>query len=293
MASKSPKAASSIPRAVQIARILWRPQNRGPVLTAGVILAAIVGLLVAWNRWGAPTTHGPDYLVTPDKITITPQPAWIHADVKAEVVRAANLSRLDLRDRELAQQVSQAFALHAWIAKVVRVEKRYPAQLAVTLEYRRPIAAVELAPGGRRELLFVDAEGSCSRRKTSRAIRQPTTCALEVINSTPSVYGSPSGGMIAWREPPEIAAAWGERFKRLASIAFCRAKSAAPNQLRAADATGDTRVLWGPAPSQFASSEPSAEQKIAKTARVDSPQSPTEARFGPPQGGERLIDLRQ
>ncbi|MCI0358397.1 MAG: hypothetical protein L0211_07940, partial [Planctomycetaceae bacterium] len=118
MATKSSKSTASIPRAIQLARILWRPQNRGLVLAAGVILAAITGLIVAWHRWGQPATQGADYVVTPDKIELTPQPDWIHADVKAEVVHSANLSRLDLRDRQLVEQVSQAFALHAWIAKV-------------------------------------------------------------------------------------------------------------------------------------------------------------------------------
>src|SRR5688500_18421685 len=138
MIAKQPKAARSVPRAVQIARMPPRPQYRGPLFAGGLLLCAIVGFAVAWNRWGAPATKGPDYIVTPDKISLTPQPAWIHANVKAEVVRAGGLSRLDLRERKLVEQIAEAFALHAWVAKVVRVEKRFPAHVAVAVEYRRP-----------------------------------------------------------------------------------------------------------------------------------------------------------
>src|SRR5262245_1567767 len=113
MAAKTSRS-TSIPRAIHLARILWRPQHRGPLLATGVFLAAIVGLMVAWNRWGEPSTRGSDYLVTPDKIQLTPQPAWIHVDVKTDVVQGASLNRLDLRGRELVEQVSQAFAFHAW-----------------------------------------------------------------------------------------------------------------------------------------------------------------------------------
>jgi len=287
MVTKSPKAAPSLPRAVQIARILWRPQNRGPVLTAGVILAAIIGLLVAWNRWGAPTTRGPDYVVTADKITITPQPAWIHADVKAEVVRAANLSRLDLGDRELVQQVSQAFALHAWIAKVVRVEKRFPAQVAVTLEYRRPIAAVELAPGGRRELLFVDAEGVLLPSQDFASNQAADYLRIGGINSTPSVYGSPWGDECV-TGAARIAAAWGERFKKGGLYRILPSESSSGQISYELRTPGDTRVLWGPAPGREASSEPSAEQKIAALLDYVADKASLDR-----EGGERLLDLRK
>ena len=66
MIAKQPKAARSVPRAVQLARILARPQYRGPLLAGGVLLCAIVGFAVAWNRWGEPATKGPDYVVTPE-----------------------------------------------------------------------------------------------------------------------------------------------------------------------------------------------------------------------------------
>ena len=99
-----------------------------------------------------------EYEVAADRIAVTPAPAWIHADVKAEVLRSAAVGRLDLRDRHLVVHVASAFALHPWVAKVVRVEKRFPAQVTVELEYRRPVAAVEVADRGEAGLVFIDQE---------------------------------------------------------------------------------------------------------------------------------------
>src|SRR5437870_4584631 len=121
-------------------RIALRPHNRGVALTALLGIAAIIGAIYCWQRWGAVATQSPDYLVTPEKISVTPPPAWIHTDVKAEVVRTAGLSRLSLRDKQLVEHVAHAFALHPWVAKVVRVEKQFPAKVAVELLYRQPVA---------------------------------------------------------------------------------------------------------------------------------------------------------
>jgi hypothetical protein len=288
MATKSPKTVPAVSRTVQLARILWRPQNRGPVLTAGVVLAAIVGLIVGWNRWGAPHTRGPDYVVTPDKIQVTPQPQWIHADVKAEVVRAANLSQLDLRDRDLVEQVSQAFALHAWIAKVVRVEKRFPAAVAVTVEYRRPVAAVEITPSGKRELLFVDGEGVLLPSLDFAANQAADYLRIGGIHSTPaSVYGSPWGDD-AVAGAARIAAAWGDRFGQAGLYRILPTESASGQLSFELRTPGDTRILWGAAPGRESSSELVAEQKIAALLEYIADKGPLDR-----EGGERLLDLQK
>ena len=63
-----------------------------------MVAVAIGGALYGWHRFGSLATQSADYVLTPDRIHVTPQPPWIHADVKVEVVRSAGLSRLDLRD---------------------------------------------------------------------------------------------------------------------------------------------------------------------------------------------------
>jgi cell division septal protein FtsQ len=159
MGSKSTKSVRHIPRAVHAVRILLQPQHRGPLLAAAVVGVALAGFLYAWQRWGEPSLNSPEYAVTHEQIHVTPQPAWIHADVKAEVLRTADATRLNLRDPRLVEELAAVFALHPWVAEVVRVQKRYPARVDVELKYRRPVAAVEVSSQSEAGLLFVDAAG--------------------------------------------------------------------------------------------------------------------------------------
>lgn len=121
----------------------------GSLLPIGLLLlAAALGGWIAWQRWGAGVLQQPSYLLTPDNILVTPQPAWIHTDVKSEVVRTGSLEKLKILDPNAALQIQQAFALHPWVSDVRRVRKRYPAQVEVDLVYRRPVAMVKAVSGG-------------------------------------------------------------------------------------------------------------------------------------------------
>ena len=91
------------------ARILWRPQHRGPMLAAvGDPCGDRRTRCMPGTAGARPATTRPEYIVTPDKILVTPQPKWIHADVKAEVVRVGEPQpQLDLRDPQLVEQLSR------------------------------------------------------------------------------------------------------------------------------------------------------------------------------------------
>ena len=50
--------------------------------------------------------------------------------------------------RKLVEHLAQAFALHPWVAKVVRVEKRYPAEVVVEQLKKNSIKVTERALRG-------------------------------------------------------------------------------------------------------------------------------------------------
>src|SRR5690349_15355785 len=114
MAASKAKPARSLSAGGGVVRFLMRPQNRGFVSTALVIAAAIGATVYAWQRWGHSVSESPEYLVTAQQIEVTPQPAWVHSNVKAEALRSGGISRLDLRSRQLVEQVAHAFSLHPW-----------------------------------------------------------------------------------------------------------------------------------------------------------------------------------
>jgi hypothetical protein len=288
MATKSPKTGRQVSAALQAARFLFAPQRRGLVLSVVVMFVSLGGLIAAWNRWGAPSTSAAEYAVTPDKIAVTPPPAWIHADVKAEVAESANLNQLDLRHAGLVEQVSRAFASHAWVAQVVRVEKRYPAQVIVELQYRRPAAAVEVTSQGQAGLLFVDAEGVLLPSADFASNQGDEYPRIAVGQSSPAGYGLPwgdEGDRVAGAA--RIAAAWGERFRAAGLYRIIAAQGPGRQVTYELQTPGQTRVIWGLPPGREAAGEPSAEQKVAALLAHISDKGPLDR-----PDGERLIDLR-
>jgi hypothetical protein len=119
---------------------------------ARVLLALCVIGLLGWGMhslWQqvAPEVMGRQrYLLQPERITVTPLPEWITADIRSEVVRDAGLDgRLSLLDEAFPQVIEDAFQLHPWVESVQRITKVFPRGVQVDLTYRKPAAVVELA----------------------------------------------------------------------------------------------------------------------------------------------------
>jgi hypothetical protein len=291
MASKnSPKAppAKAPSERLRWLRMLARPQYRGPVLALVVVVSACIGLAFAWQRWGVPATAGADYRISLAAIRATPQPEWIHADMRAEVVRTGNLEGLSLRDPQLTEQVARAFALHPWVARVVRVEKRYPAAIDVRLEYRRPVAAVEIVHRAEGKLLYVDAEGILLPTEDFSTNQVKDFLRIASGGSLPAgLYGSPWGDeRIAGAA--RIAALWNDRYREAGLyriVANLTTSGEIEYELRT---SGLTRIVWGAAPGRETSREPSPEQKIKALLAHVADKGPLDR----PEG-DRVIDLRK
>ncbi len=151
-------APSIADRVVLLFLFFWRPitARKGFTVACLVAAAAFAGGWALWNHVRATVAARDVYRLVAGEIHITPPPSWIHADVRAEVVRDAGLAAgLSILDDGLVERVHQAFALHPWVAKVERVSKRHPAHVEVELIYRRPAAMVKVAEG----LYPVDGEG--------------------------------------------------------------------------------------------------------------------------------------
>lgn len=289
MGSSKAKSASKFRAAVHAARVVLRPQYRGLVLTGIVVAAAIGGALVGWQRWGEPAMQTAEYIVSPERITVTPQPAWIHTNVKAEVLRSAALERLDLRDRNLVEHLAHAFALHPWVAKVVRAEKRYPAAVTVELQYRRPALVVKIEAPGEAGLLFLDDQSVLLPSADFEPSQAREYLRISAAGETPaSIYGTPWGSQrIAGAA--RVAAAWGQRWQPL-GLYWLVASRPASGELTFELRTPDdrVRVIWGAVGGRESSSDPTAEEKIAALERYVHDKGPLLR-----EGGAAVIDLRE
>jgi hypothetical protein len=289
MAASKSKRAGSFAAGLRIVSVLLHPSNRGLLLTALVIAGAIGGSLYAWRRWGETALQGGEYTVTPERITVTPQPTWIHSNIKAEVVRSASLAKLDLRNRQLVEQVAQAFALHPWVAKVLRVEKRFPAQVNVELEYRRPVIVVKLDMPDEKGLLFLDQQSVLLPTHDFAASQAGSYLRIMAAGETPvSVYGT-AWGSERIAGAAHVAAAWDNRWQPLGLYWIVAARTARGElvyELRTKD--DHVRVVFGSPPGRESSSEPSVEQKIAALEQYVHDKGPLDK-----SGATTVIDLRE
>jgi len=287
MGTAKPKAARPPAAALGWLRVCARPQNRGLALSALVLVVALGGLVPTWRRWGAPAMQSAEYVVTPDKIEITPPPTWVHSDVKQEVVRTAALTRLDLRDAKLVEQVASAFALHPWVRKVARVEKRYPARLRVELAYRRPVAVVEVTAGGQAGLLFIDEESVLLPSADFAPSQAKQYLRISASGETPAgAYGTAWGSQrIAGAA--RVAAAWGQRWQPLGLYRIAVVETAAGGLEYQLRTPRDNCIVWGAAPGSESAREPSPEQKVAALIQYVQDKGPLDR-----EGAPALIDLR-
>jgi hypothetical protein len=300
MGAQKPKATRQVSQAVHTVRILLRPQNRGLVLAAIVTVFVLGFWAYAWQRWGKEGLSPSEYRIGPDQVFVTPGPAWIHADVEAEVLRTAGMTELDLRDPQLVEKVASAFALHPWVAEVVQVRKQAPARIDVELRYRRPVAVVEVAARSESGLLFIDAEGVLLPSADFAPGQAKEFLRIAAANETPAgVYGTPWGSQriagaarlaAVWEgesKKGNVASSGSKRWQRLKLYRIAAVQAAGGDFIYELQTRTATRIVWGSAPGMESSGEPSPEDKMASLERFVADKGDLDRENVP------LIDLRR
>lgn len=277
------------------------------IISPGLILGVLVvvvfggGVYTLWRWIGHKIEADDSYLVTPEKIEISRQPDWICSDVKTDVAKAALAQPQDLRDRDLTVRMAREFTLNPWVASVRRVSKAYPEGVTVDLQYRKPVAIVQvLSAEGTPSVLLVDANG----------VLLPTKeCPKEKVMALPRIYvgdtwpsgaaGSPWGDKRV-HAGTTIAAELSEHWKKLGlrriqlaeddtgGVAFDEPSFELITQK-------GVRVLWGHRPGAEVGREPASAVKIRrlldfveKQGPLDPPEDNGAGMVSPP----RIVDLR-
>jgi hypothetical protein len=265
------------------------------IVIAGIVIGTVSG--GAYAAWRMVATHvlaGPHYRLSSERISVTPPPAWIHRDIRAEVLRDGSLDGdVSILDDDLAQRIHKAFALHPWVAKVIRVTKQSPANVDVELVYRQPACMVEV-PGG---LYAVDREGVLLPSvdfTPLEARRYPRLAGLQTITAGP--VGT------KWQDARVAAAArlgsvllenWDEfNFQRIVTGAPAGHMDAGADIEFELYTRRGTRVLWGLAPQPDATFEAGKPDKVSveKLARLKKLLADCGSLEGP--DGPQEIDLR-
>ena len=266
MARKRVKDESSLHR---FADELFRP-------TRLCLMALLLLGLISWPylRTKIPRlSDQPQYSITVDNIVISEPPEWVPADIAHQAHNRARLpERMSLLDKGLVPQIADAFKLHPWVKSVIRVEKHQPARVTVTLEYRKPVALVEVQGG----LYAIDADGVLL---PPRDFRQEDLKLYPIVTRVSSV---PAGGAgEPWGDPVVLGAA------RIAEILVGRNPQGTefwnalnvnrietPNRIAANDSLDDliyrlrtpggSLIIWGRAPGTGHPGEVTADKKIRR-----------------------------
>ncbi|MBX7074317.1 MAG: hypothetical protein K1X71_14320 [Pirellulales bacterium] len=291
---KPPKQPPPKPKATGGLSSLIRPLFSRPlryVTLPALCLAAMVGgTALLWRQVGPRVAARTEYQLTSDALELTPLPSWIHTNIADEVLRQLTAGGpVSVLDEGLPERVYQALAVHPWIAKVVRVEKQFPARVRAEVIYRRPVCMVEVplamdelpdeedpnfAPGDARParhggLYPVDA-GSVllptADFSRAQARRYPR---LSDIHTLPLGPVGTAWGDARVAGGAEIAAALANDWERLKLHRI--APSEQPQSGGSSDdysydiiARDGTRIVWGQRPSSTFGDEVSATEKVSR-----------------------------
>ncbi len=248
-----------------------RQPYRGLLLVLVLAAGLTGGAYYGWQRVGPQVTQGPDYLLEPEQIEITPPPPWIRSDVRGETVRDGGLSGLSILDRELTVKIARAFGLHTWVEEVRRVRKEHPARVVVELAYRRPVAMVEVTMNDRPGLLPVDVNGVLLPPGDFSAEQARDYLRVSLADATPAgPVGTP------WGDPrvdgaARIAAVLQEHWKQLGlyRVAVEHAESLPAASAEAVFVLSTRRgaqIVWGAAP--LANSSADVKAALVKVERL-------------------------
>ena len=239
---------------------------------ARVLLALVVVMLLGWGMhrvWQqvAPSVIYRDrYLLSAERISISPLPEWITSDIRSQVVQRSGLDRrLSVLDAGFMQVVEDAFVLHPWVESVDQIIKSYPPGVQVDLTYRQPVAVVEMAV--RQGIQFVPVD--------KQAVHLPSGDVPEIRKR----YLPRIGGIVA--RPPEgqkwsdqrvtgavelaqqLADHW-EEFHLVDILPSTRPEIRGEHRFYVFDliTRGGTRIVWGPSPAMKIPGEDELQKKL-------------------------------
>ncbi len=157
MSSKSKKSGLSGWSSVFSARNTGILTQR-PFWAICIAVALTVGGRIVWESNETALVKQPRFQLEAENLYVTQQPNWVKTNVAQSAYRTGDLGGKSLLDQGLVEQVNNAFSVQTWVRNVIEVRKS-PQGVQVQLEYRRPIAMVEIQYEGAPRFQPVDVDG--------------------------------------------------------------------------------------------------------------------------------------
>jgi hypothetical protein len=291
----SKRSTEKAPPPSEPATVTWLAR-RNLLWLAFFVATGAISARVSWMQFAKEIRDGKDFVIATQRIKVTPPPQGVRIDLSKEITNNFDNSPMSLLDANVVERVGQTLALHPWVSRVKRVQKHYPGELWIDVDYRQPVAAVEVetpkTEGGKREsgVFPIDATGVVLNKKDL-----PEKLVLESLLRIYAFGSYPSGDFGSkWDDEQIVGAA------KLAGTLANDWNAAGLYRIEMVDGidgrsttyhlfsrSGDD-VVWGSAPGREAKGEPAASQKLAVLRSLVQ----TQGRFGLSEKAPRHVDLR-
>jgi hypothetical protein len=249
-------------RLAQTGRQLYRPvilATAAGVVLAGLFLPRLASLLPDLSQRD-------EYLLAATEIEITQPPHWVPHNLVTQIVESANLpAKLSLLDKNLVVEVAEAFQLNPWVEEVVSVSKSFPAKVTVVLNYRRPVAMVEVKQGQ----YPIDSHGVLLPPQDFSVADTKTYPVVTGVVSTPQGPAGTEWGDNVVAGAAELAAELSPHWKKFGLVSIVAPRTAEGHDkidegVYELLAKGGSRIIWGHAPGTDHPGELSTKQKIGR-----------------------------
>ena len=119
-----------------------------------MIFVSIFATLL-WNKYNSRLDLHVNSMITRDVLHLSEPPEWIKTDISKIAIQESRLSEIKLSEPSAVELVAASLAVQPWVKSVRQVQKTATG-IFVDLQYRRPMAFVEI---GQQQLVPVDDEG--------------------------------------------------------------------------------------------------------------------------------------
>jgi len=233
-------------------------------------VSLVAGAIALWPYAAQrlPSLHKrPEYQFSFSRIQISPPPARpVPENLLEQVGKQTEVPHeFSVLDEHLTAELADAFSQHPWVANVVRVRKSFPAAVVVELEYRHPVAMVQV-PGGRVPIDIDAIVLPSADFSTSDLHRYPL---IRNVSTKPATRPG-----TAWQDPALIAAArlakllgskWSSlKLEAIVIPATATAKTNVNDVPLELIGEGGSRIIWGRTPDSDHPGELEPNQKIRR-----------------------------
>ena len=258
---------------LRVARLTLGVFYRPRLLFVIAVTATSLVCLPYATRWLPALEDRAEYRRQLEDIDIGEQPSWIPFNFVEQVAERAGFGpEFSVLDEDWTGKIAEAFQLHPWVREVKSVRRASGRRIQVELDFRVPIAMVEVNRG----VYPIDDQGVLLPPADFTVADTRRYCLIRNVRTTPQGPSGTEWGDVVVSGAARLAAVLSNTNQRSASHweRLRLSSIEVPTRTRAAQEVGEllyeirthsgSRIKWGRAPGIKHPGELSSDQKIGR-----------------------------